>query len=142
MTCEWKDGDSLRISQRGPGVTRHPRTNEKIWFNQVQIHHVACLDPETRESLRALFAEEDMPRNVYYGDGSVISDETVNRIGEVFEELCVELPWEKSDLIALDNMLVQHARRPFKGERKILVAMGQMVTESDLEGGRKEPVPA
>jgi alpha-ketoglutarate-dependent taurine dioxygenase len=138
MQCEWKDGDSLRISQRGPGVTRHPRTGEKIWFNQVQLHHVSCLDPETRESLRALFSEEDLPRNVYYGDGSVIPDEVVNRISEVFEELCVELPWEKGDLIALDNMLVQHARRPFVGERKILVAMGEMVREADLE----QPVPA
>jgi alpha-ketoglutarate-dependent taurine dioxygenase len=133
MECEWKDGDRLRISQRGPGVTRHPRTGEKIWFNQVQLHHVSCLDPETRESLRALFAEEDLPRNVYYGDGSVIPDETMERIGEVFEELCVELPWQKSDLIALDNMFVQHARRPFVGERKILVAMGEMVSERDLE---------
>jgi alpha-ketoglutarate-dependent taurine dioxygenase len=133
MDCEWKDGDSLRISQKGPGVTHHPRTGEKIWFNQVQLHHVSCLDPETRDSLRQLFAEEDMPRNVYYGDGSVIPDETVDRISEVFEQLCVELPWEKGDLIALDNMLVQHARRPFVGERKILVAMGQMVRASDLE---------
>lgn len=133
MECEWKDDDALRISQRGPGVTRHPRTGEKIWFNQVQLHHVSCLDPETRDSLRMLFAEEDMPRNVYYGDGSVIPDETVDRISEVFEQLCVELPWQKNDLIALDNMLVQHARRPFAGERKILVAMGQMVRAADLE---------
>jgi hypothetical protein len=63
----------------------------------------------------------------------VIRDETVDRISQVFEELCVELPWEKSDLIALDNMFVQHARRPFVGERKILVAMGEMVSERDLE---------
>jgi len=133
MQCEWKEGDSLRISQVGPGVTHHPRTGEKIWFNQVQLHHVSSLDPETRESLRLLFSEEDLPRNVYFGDGSVIPDATVDRIGEVFEQLCVELPWQKGDLIALDNMFVQHARRPFVGERKILVAMGQMVRASDLE---------
>jgi alpha-ketoglutarate-dependent taurine dioxygenase len=133
MECEWKDGDSLRISQRGPGVVDHPRTGEKIWFNQVQLHHVSCLDPETRDSLRQLFSEEDMPRNVYFGDGTVIPDTTVDRISEVFERLCVELPWEKSDLIALDNMFVQHARRPFVGERKILVAMGEMVRASDIE---------
>jgi hypothetical protein len=29
-------------------------------------------------------------------------------------------------------MLVAHARRPFAGERKILVAMGEMVHASDL----------
>jgi alpha-ketoglutarate-dependent taurine dioxygenase len=132
MSCEWKEEDSLRIAQRGPGVAFHPRTGEKIWFNQVQLHHVACLDAQTRDSLRQLFDEEDLPRNVYYGDGSVIPDETIDRIGEVFEELCVEFPWQQGDLIALDNMFVQHARRPFVGERKILVAMGQMVRATDL----------
>ena len=32
------------------------------------------------------------------------------------------------DLIVLDNMLVAHARRPFEGSRKILVAMGDMTS--------------
>jgi hypothetical protein len=36
-------------------------------------------------------------------------------------------------MIALDNMLVAHARRPFSGERKILVAMAEMVNASELE---------
>ena len=132
-TASGRTATRFASRQNGPGVAHHPRTGEKICFNQVQLHHVSCLDPETRDSLRQLFAEEDMPRNVYFGDGSVIPDETVDRISEVFEELCVELPWEKGDLIALDNMFVQHARRPFIGERKILVAMGQMVSASDLE---------
>jgi alpha-ketoglutarate-dependent taurine dioxygenase len=127
MVCEWRSGDSVRIKQLSPAVTRHPRTGEKVFFNQVQLHHVSCLDPETRDSLRQLFVEEDLPRNVYFGDGSVISDEIMERIGELYEELCVEMPWEQSDLIALDNMLVAHARRPFVGPRKILVAMGEMV---------------
>ena len=35
-------------------------------------------------------------------------------------------------LIAVDNMLVAHARRPFTGERKILVAMAQMSGIHDL----------
>ena len=61
-----------------------------------------------------------------------IPDETVDRIGELFEELCVEFPWQKGDLIAVDNMLVSHARRPFSGERKLLVAMGHMVKDSEL----------
>ena len=64
MTCEWTD-NALRVKNVTKGVATHPRTGEKVFFNQVQLHHVACLEPETRDSLRALFAEEDMPRNVY-----------------------------------------------------------------------------
>jgi alpha-ketoglutarate-dependent taurine dioxygenase len=116
-----------------PAVVVHPRTGEKSFFNQIQLHHLSCLDEETRTALSQLFAEEDMPRLVYFGDGTPIPDEVVARIGEVYEELCVEPPWEAGDMIALDNMLIAHARRPFKGERKVLVAMAEMVNASDLE---------
>ena len=133
MVCEWKSDDSVRIKQLGPGVVYHPRTGEKLFFNQVQLHHTYSLDAGTRDSLRQLFAEEDMPRNVYFGDGSLISDDTMARIGDLYEELCVEFPWQADDLIAVDNMIVAHARRPFVGPRKILVAMGEMVRSEDLE---------
>jgi alpha-ketoglutarate-dependent taurine dioxygenase len=126
MGCEWT-ANGLRIRQLSPAVTTHPRTGEKLFFNQVQLHHVSCLDDETRSSLRKLFSEEDLPRNVFFGDGSAIPDEVMNRIGELYEELSVETPWQAGDLIVLDNMLVAHARRPFSGTRKIIVAMGQMV---------------
>jgi alpha-ketoglutarate-dependent taurine dioxygenase len=130
MSCEWTEL-GLRVRQRAKGVRTHPRTGERIFFNQVQLHHVACLDAETRTALRQLFADEDLPRNVYYGDGTPIPDEAIDRIGEVYEQLCVETPWQQGDLIALDNMLVAHARRPFAGERKIIVGMGKMVHAED-----------
>jgi alpha-ketoglutarate-dependent taurine dioxygenase len=130
MSCEWTEL-GLRVRQHAKGVRTHPRTGEPIFFNQVQLHHVACLDEETQTALRQLFADEDLPRNVYYGDGTPIPDEVVERIGEVYERLCVETPWQKGDLIALDNMLVAHARRPFAGERKIIVGMGKMVHADD-----------
>jgi hypothetical protein len=135
MSCEWTE-QGLRVGQVAKGVRVHPRTGEKIFFNQVQLHHVSCLDEETRTALRQLFDDEDLPRNVYYGDGTPIPDEVIDRIGEVFEEICVETLWEKGDLIALDNMLVSHARRPFGGERKIIVAMGEMVSAADLDGAQ------
>jgi alpha-ketoglutarate-dependent taurine dioxygenase len=130
MTCEWTEL-GLRVRQLAKGVHTHPRTGERIFFNQVQLHHIACLDEETRTALRQLFADEDLPRNVYYGDGTPIPDAVMDRIGEVYEQLCVETPWQKGDLIALDNMLVAHARRPFTGERKIVVGMGKMQHAED-----------
>jgi hypothetical protein len=133
MRCEWtKHG--LRISQIAKGVRTHPRTGERIFFNQVQLHHISCLDEETRTALRQLFDDQDLPRNVYYGDGTVIPDNVIARISAVYEEICFETLWQPGDLIALDNMLVSHARRPFGGERKVLVAMGDMIYASDLAG--------
>jgi hypothetical protein len=35
----------------------------------------------------------------------------------------VALPWKQRDVLLLDNVLVAHGRRSFKGPRNILVAM-------------------
>jgi alpha-ketoglutarate-dependent taurine dioxygenase len=134
MICEWTAAGGLRIRQISPAIVEHPRTGEKLFFNQVQLHHVYCLDAETRDSLRQLFADEDLPRNVHYGDGTPIPDEVMEYIGDLYEELCVEFPWRTTDLVAVDNMLVQHARRPYRGERKLYVAMGRMSGLHELTG--------
>jgi alpha-ketoglutarate-dependent taurine dioxygenase len=134
MACEWTADGGLRIRNYSPGVTTHPRTGERVFFNQVQLHHVACLDAETRTAMEQLFSGEDLPRNVLFGDGSPIPDEMIERIGRTFEDVCVEFPWQTGDLIVLDNMLVSHARRPFSGERKLLVAMAEMTGAPEPAG--------
>ena len=125
-------GRTLRIKQRGHAVVKHPRTHEKLFFNQVQLHHPYCLDPATRKSLVALFKEEGLPRNVYYGDGSKIEDATMAELDRVFWKHCKAAPWQVGDLIMLDNMIISHARKPFTGARKIVVAMGEMFNATDL----------
>jgi hypothetical protein len=133
MTCEWTSGDGLRIRQVCQAVTRHPKTKEMVFFNQVQLHHVHCLDPETRQSLMSLFKTEDLPRHVYYGDGTPIPESLMDHVGEVYERVAVRQPWSEGDMITLDNMLTAHARDPFVGERKIVVAMGEMITDKQLD---------
>ncbi len=132
MQSEWVRGRTLRIKQRGPAVIKHPRTGEKVFFNQVQLHHPFCLDAATRKSLVALFKEEGLPRNVYYGDGTRIEDAVMAEIDRVFWKHCQAAPWQAGDLIMLDNMIISHARKPFTGTRKIVVAMGEMFNAADL----------
>ncbi len=133
MTCEWTSGDGLRISQLSRAVIKHPKTGEKVFFNQIQLHHPYCLDPATRSSLRAMFKEEELPRNVTYGDGSPIEEAVMERIGKLFWELCRTFAWQEGDLILIENMLVSHARNPYVGPRKIVVAMGEMFHGKDLD---------
>ena len=132
VTCEWIGNDSLRIAQVCQAVTRHPKTGEKVFFNQVQLHHVHCLDRDVRESLLTLFTREELPRHVYYGDGSEIEDAVMDHVGRVYEQCAVRFQWQKGDMITLDNMLVCHARDPHVGPRKICVAMGEMITASEV----------
>jgi alpha-ketoglutarate-dependent taurine dioxygenase len=132
MTCEWTGNDSLRVGQLCQAVTRHPKTGEKIFFNQVQLHHVYCLDPAVRDSLLSLFKREDLPRHVYYGDGLEIEDSVMEHVGQVYEQCAVRFQWQKGDMITVDNMLVCHARDPHVGARKICVAMGEMITAKEV----------
>ncbi|MNG41197.1 Taurine catabolism dioxygenase TauD, TfdA family [compost metagenome] len=50
--------------------------------------------------------------------------------------------WRKGDVILLDNMLAAHARDPFEGPRKIVVAMGEMVERRSLKAVQPAPGPA
>ena len=129
MICEWKSGGRLRTKSVRPAVAAHPRTREYVWFNQAQHWHTSCLDPAVRESLSELFSEEDLPRQCYYGDGSVIEDEVMVAICDVYRGLEVATPWRRGDVMMVDNMLAAHGRNPFSGERKLLVAMGEMQAE-------------
>jgi amino acid adenylation domain-containing protein len=133
MGCVWLPGESLRISQLAPGVITHPLTGERAFFNQVQLHHPDYLAESVRRSLRALVGDAGLPRNVTYGDGAPIDAETTRAIGQAYERCAIRYAWQAGDLLLLDNMLVAHARDPFSGPRKIVVAMGEMQSRADLE---------
>jgi alpha-ketoglutarate-dependent taurine dioxygenase len=128
----WKENDRLRIRQICLAVAKHPQTGEWTFFNQIQLHHVSCLEPAVRDSLLAMLGEEWLPRNVYYGDGSPIEDAVVAEIQDVYHRAAVRFPWRERDILMLDNMSVAHGRDPFVGPRKIVVAMGEMIQEKDL----------
>ena len=74
-----------------------------------------------------LYGEEGMPRNVYYGDGTPIEDALVAQIEQLYWDSSVQFPWQVGDVLWVDNMLVAHARNPYVGPRKIVVAMGDLV---------------
>ncbi|HEX7295158.1 MAG TPA: TauD/TfdA family dioxygenase, partial [Pyrinomonadaceae bacterium] len=128
----WKGENGLRIRQLSPAVVKHPQTGEFVFFNQIQLHHVSCLPPSVYESLRSIVDEEDFPRNVYYGDGSPIEDSVVREIKDLYDRLAIGFKWREGDVLMLNNMLVAHSRNTFRGERKIVVALGSMVNQSDV----------
>lgn len=125
IDCEWKPDGELRTRQVCQGTIAHPVTGEMLWFNQAHLFHVSNLEPEVRSTLLELVDEPDLPRNVYYGDGSPIEDETLAAVREVLEANKISFPWQSGDVLMLDNMLTAHARSPFKGPRKVIVAMAE-----------------
>jgi alpha-ketoglutarate-dependent taurine dioxygenase len=129
-------GDLLQTRTLCHAIVRHPDTGERVFFNQIQLHHPSCLGDAMREDLVDLVGVDGLPRNVLYGDGGVIDDETVALLGRLYEECAVRFRWQQGDVVMLDNMLAAHARDPYEGPRKIAVAMGRMMSRGELP-----PVP-
>jgi alpha-ketoglutarate-dependent taurine dioxygenase len=128
---EWKENDGLRTRAIRPAIHRHPRTGETVWFNHATFFHVTTLEPAVREMLRVEFSEIDLPTNSFYGDGSPIEDAVLEELREIYRSEEVVFPWQKDDVLMLDNMLMAHGRRPYAGERKILVGMAEPYGEAE-----------
>lgn len=132
-TCfEWLPGDVLRTRAIRQTIATHPITGDTVWFNHAHLFHSSNMPADVREFLVEEFGEEGMPRNAYYGDGTPIEDSVVQTIRGIYDEYSVRFPWEQGDVLFVDNFLLTHGRSPFKGPRKVCVAMAQLYTNHDL----------
>jgi alpha-ketoglutarate-dependent taurine dioxygenase len=129
---EWTSNNNLRTRCHAPAVVRHPKTGEFSFFNQIQLHHISFLASDVRSSLTSVFREEDLPRNVYYGDGTALEESVLSEILEIYKAASVSFPWQAGDILMLDNVLIAHGRNPYAGERKIVVTMGEMVSKEEM----------
>ena len=120
---EWKGEHGLKTRQVRPACTTHPVTGEMLWFNQAHLFHVSSLRREIRDNLLEAFGEEDLPRNAYYGDGTPIDDGTLEVVRQAYRKETVKAPWKLGDVAIVDNMMLAHAREPYRGPRKILIGM-------------------
>lgn len=125
---EWRGEDALITHQARPAVVRHPDTGEESFFAQPTHWHPYCLDAETREALLSIYAEDELPRNCFYGDGGLIEDADMQAVIDAYDRVEITLPWQAGDIIVLDNVLYAHARNPYQGRRELLVAMGHNCT--------------
>jgi len=117
MQVAWT-GTRLTTAIVRPGVLSHPQTGEAAWFNQADQWHrdlASVKHPGTGGTPGA---------HATYGDGSEIDPADLLKVRETLAACEVRFPWQAGDLLLLDNRLTLHGRKPFEGERRVLVAMG------------------
>ncbi len=128
IDLEWKSNDCLRTRQVRPAFETHPRSGELLWFNHLTFFHISTLDDVMREVLMEEFADEDLPNNTYYGDGTPIEPSVMEHLRDAYMKEMVSFKWQKGDTIILDNMLTAHSRLTYAGPRKVLFAMADPIT--------------
>ncbi len=130
---EWVDDKKVRTRQLRPAAARHPETGELLWLNHATVLNVFAIEPNLQQMLLKFFKEKDLPNNTFYGDGSSISKDVIEKLRKAYDAETVAFKWEAGDVLMLDNMLVAHGRRPFSGKRKVVVAMAKPVSWKDLD---------
>ncbi|WP_335151105.1 TauD/TfdA family dioxygenase [Nostoc sp.] len=122
---EWRGSNKLRTRQIRPAIAKHPHTSDLVWFNHAVFFHISTLETGIRKALLAEFSEEDLPHNTYYGDGSQIEVDVLDKLRTIYQQETIVFPWQTGDILMLDNMLTAHGRKPFVGKRKVVVGMSE-----------------
>lgn len=129
IQVEWRTGGGLRTRHVRPAIQHHPKTGDEVWFNHATFFHVTTLEPMIRDVLMSSYAPDELPNNTFYGDGSPLEPDVLDHLRSVYRAETVLFPWERGDVMLVDNMLAAHGRSAFKGERKVLVAMTDSMSD-------------
>jgi hypothetical protein len=128
---QWLGDGSLRTSQRRAATLRHPVTGEETWFNHVAFWNRYTMDPVMRKALISSYGEGGLPYETVYGDGQEIPEKEIAHLNSAYGHVKRREAYRAGDLLLVDNLLSCHGREAYRGDRKVLVAMGQLRSVSD-----------
>lgn len=139
IDLEWRDDGTLRTTQTRSSIIRHPVTGEEVWFNHVAFWNEWALDPDIRDVLVSEFGRDNLPFNTALGNGEPLTEAEVAALDEAYAQATVRETWQPGDLLIVDNILAAHGREPYRGDRKIVVAMGEPVNRTETEERHDQP---
>ncbi|MEM8984364.1 MAG: TauD/TfdA family dioxygenase [Pseudomonadota bacterium] len=106
---QWLDsGGLLATTPVLPAVRRLP-DGRPVFFNQLIAAYRGWKDPA---------------RALSFGDGSPLPAADMEIVCDLAESLTFDLAWQTGDVAVIDNHVVMHGRRPFRGTRRVLVSLG------------------
>ncbi|KAF8400947.1 hypothetical protein HHK36_014250 [Tetracentron sinense] len=118
MKLEWMEDGVRTVMGPLPAIKFDKMRGRKIWFNSVvpsyTIQNDTLNDPE---------------KTTTFGDGTPLPSNIINECRKILDEECVAIPWQKGDVLLLDNLAVLHSRRPSNPPRRILASLSNIIDE-------------
>lgn len=133
IVWNWVNNELLRTRQIRPVLARHPDSGALTWFNHMTFFHISTLSQSIREALTSNLSPDELPQNTYYADGSSIEPEILEKLRNAYALEAVSFSWQTGDILLLDNMLTSHGRAPYKGPRRVVVAMARPCTWEQVQ---------
>lgn len=139
----WTSGGGLRLVSTQPITRTHPESGERVWHNHVTTFHLSQAAGEyariydlrptwthwallqvarVMETVQRWKSSDDLAMHCTYRDGSEIPYADMEHVRDVIWRHLVAFPWQRGDVVAIDNFAVSHGRLPFEGPRNIAVA--------------------
>lgn len=144
MTFTWTDDDGLRVRITQPVTRAHPRTGATVWYNQFAAHHLASsawtyprifrMRPTLHHlaswqlvrltlALKRRSPRDSLAYECTYADGAPIPDGDVKELLATLWRHTVLTPWQRGDVLAIDNRAIAHGRMPFRGPRRVVACL-------------------
>ncbi|XP_034696887.1 clavaminate synthase-like protein At3g21360 [Vitis riparia] len=110
---EWTESGVNSIMGPIAGIRYDEGRQRKVWFNSIVLFHSNWKDKGMNDS----------EKTVSFGNGEALPDDIVEDCLKILHEECVAFPWQKGDVLLIDNWAALHSRRPYTPPRNILASL-------------------
>ncbi|KAL3511736.1 hypothetical protein ACH5RR_024453 [Cinchona calisaya] len=112
IKLEWMENGVKTMMGPIPAIKFDKTRERKIWFNIMTAAYTAWKD-----------ARNDPEKTVTFGDGKPLPPHIIYDCMRILDEESVAIPWQKGDVLLIDNLAVLHSRKPFDPPRRILASL-------------------
>jgi hypothetical protein len=121
---EWLPDGCLRATTPPLPAVMEVSAGRKTFFNQLIAAYCGWKD-----------SRNDPSDAIRHGDGSKLDADAVQTAIKLADELAFDVRWQPGDAVLIDNTIAMHARRTFRGKRKVVASLAEMRSQAFTVNG-------